>query len=145
MENQKTSSAYCRRLTGTRPLYVQIRCLLFDVQGFTDVKFEVEFETFSHDCEIIQPDLTLVFVVCVNQKVRVLVLFVVLYDTLEESALRLSDVVRMECWIWTFCMVYKVVSVILFCLIFDGKLGAELSGGVSAELTKSLLSSMLLN
>ena len=51
----------------------------------------------------------MVFVVCAYQKVRILVLFVVLYDTPEESALRLSDVVRIACRIWTFCVVYKVV------------------------------------
>ena len=37
------------------------------------------------------------FDVCVNQKVEIFVLFVVLYDTLEESALHLSNVVRIAC------------------------------------------------
>ena len=49
-------------------------------------------------------------------------LLVVPYDTLEELALRLFDIVRIACWIWTFCVVYKVVFVFPFCLIFDGKL-----------------------
>ena len=59
------------------------------------------------------------FVVRVNQEVGVLVLFVVLYYTLEESAFRLTNVVRVSLWVRTFCMVNEVVLVFFFRLIFD--------------------------
>ena len=39
------------------------------------------------------------FVAGVNQEVGVLVLFVVLYYTLEESAFRLTNVVRVALWV----------------------------------------------
>ena len=61
------------------------------------------------------------FVVGVNQEVGVLVLFVVLYYTLEESAFCLTNVVRVVLWVRTFCMVNDVVLVFFFRLIFDFK------------------------
>ena len=58
------------------------------------------------------------FVVGVNQEVGVLVLFVVLYHTLEESAFCLTNVVGFALWFRTFCMVDNVL-VFFFRLIFN--------------------------
>ena len=51
--------------------------------------------------------------------VGILVLLVVLYYTLEESAFRLTNVVRVALWVRAFCMVNDVVLVFFFRLIFD--------------------------
>ena len=59
------------------------------------------------------------FVVGVNQEVKVLVLFVVLYHTLEESAFCLTNVVGFALWLRKFSMVDNVVLVFFFRLIFD--------------------------
>ena len=73
----------------------------------------------SDDFKVIQPNSMVTFVVGVNQEVGVLVLFVVLYYTLEESAFRLTNVVRVALWVRAFCMVNDVVLVFFFRLIFD--------------------------
>ena len=54
-----------------------------------------------------------------NQEVGVLILFVVFYHTLEESAFRLTNVVGVALWVRTFYMVDDVVLVFFFRLIFD--------------------------
>ena len=64
-----------------------------------------------------------VFVVSVNQKIGILVLFVVLYHTLEKPAFCLTYVVRIALLIWTFCVVDDVVLMFFLCLIFDGEFG----------------------
>ena len=61
-----------------------------NVKRFTDLAFE----PLPDDFKVIQPDSMVTFVVGVNQEVGVLILFVVLYYTLEESAFRLTIVVR---------------------------------------------------
>ena len=61
---------------------------------FTDLAFEVRLELLPDDFKVIQPYSMVTFVVGVNQEVGILVLFVVLYYTLEESAFRLTIVVR---------------------------------------------------
>ena len=60
-----------------------------------------------------------IFVIGVNQRVGVLILFIVLYHTLEESAFRLVNVVVVALWVRTFCMVDDVVLVFFFRLVFD--------------------------
>ena len=84
-------------------LNVQIGSFFFDVKRFTDLAFEVRLEPLPDDFKVIQPDSMVTFVVGVNQEVGVLVLFVVLYYTLEESAFRLTNVVRVATWVRTFC------------------------------------------
>ena len=71
-----------------------------------------------------------VFVVSVNQKIGILVLFVVLYHTLEKPAFCLTYVVRIALLIWTFCVVDDVVLMFFLCLIFDEEFGAEFFGVV---------------
>ena len=98
---------------------VQIGRFFFDVKRFTDLAFEVRLEPLPDDSKVIQPYSMVTFVVVVNQEVGVLVLFVVLYYTLEESAFRLTNVVRVALWVRAFCMVNDVVLVFFFRLIFD--------------------------
>ena len=82
------------------------------------------------DFKVIQPDLMVTFVVGVNQEVKVLVLFVVLYHTLEESAFCLTNVVGVALWVRTFCMVDDVVLVFFFRLIFDFEFWTKFFGVV---------------
>ena len=81
--------------------------------------FEARLEPLPDDFKVIQPYSMVTFVVGVNQEVGVLVLFVVLYYTLEESAFRLTNVVKVALWVRAFCMVNDVVLVFFFRLIFD--------------------------
>ena len=97
---------------------VRFGSFLFDVKRFTDLAFEVRLEPLTDDFKIIQPDSMVIFVVGVNQEVGVLVLLVVLYHALEESAFRLANVDGVALWIRTFCMVDDVVLVFFFRLIY---------------------------
>ena len=72
---------------------------LFDVKRFTNLAFEVRLEPLPDDFKFIQPDSMVIFVVGVNQGVGVLVLLVVLYHALEESAFRLANVVGVTLWV----------------------------------------------
>ena len=72
---------------------------LFDVKRFTNLAFEVRLEPLPDDLKFIQPDSMVIFVVGVNQEVGVLVLLVVLYHALEESAFRLANVDGVALWV----------------------------------------------
>ena len=61
----------------------------------------------------------MIFIVGVNQEVRILVLLIVLYHALEESAFCLANLVGAALWVRTFCMVDDVVLVFFFCLVFE--------------------------
>ena len=100
-------------------LDVRFGSFLFDVKRFTDLAFEVRLEPLTDDFKIIQTDSMVIFVVGVNQEVGVLVLLVVLYHTLEDSAFRLSNVVGVALWVRTFCMVLCWCSSFVWSLILN--------------------------
>ena len=91
------------------------------MERFTDLAFEIRLEPLSDDFKVIQPDSVVIFVVGVDQEVGVLILFVVLYHSFEESAFRPANVVGVTLWVRTFCMADDIVLVFFFHLVFDCK------------------------